>query len=284
MFMLIAWEQSDGSVVVETREVPIGGSGTFKLNLLSGGRVSVINSGTSRTFELGLHRISQNSGTFTHSGITIGANDTHFVQVSDWNNLTGANVQLQVDQGSNGTIDQTVSLENEASVSWSLQPGWNLIAIPGNPQPAQSAESLGRLINNAGGHVTAVLSWDGSGWQTHQVGLPFGDFTIWSATGYFVYSTRPSQFTITGIRPLDEAFISLQAGWNLIGVPFGSYTAESMLQDIRRQGGNATSVLRWDGSGWQAHQIGLPFGDFNIEHDQGYFVYATQSSVWQPGQ
>jgi hypothetical protein len=284
MSMSTAWEQSDGSVVAEAHEVPIGGSGTFKLSLLSGGRVSIVNSATTRTFELRLHRMSQNSGTFAHAGITIGANDTHFVQVSDWNNLTGANVQLQIDRGSDGTIDQTVSLENEASESWSLQPGWNLIAIPGNPQPAQSAESLGRLINNAGGHVSAILSWDGSGWQTHQVGLPFGDFPIWSATGYFVDSARSSQFTITGIRPPDEVFISLKAGWNLIGIPLGSYTAESMLQDIRQQGGNATSVLRWDGSGWQTHQIGLPFGDFNIEHDHGYFVYATQPSVWWPGQ
>jgi hypothetical protein len=81
--------------------------------------------------------------------------------------------------------------------------------------------------------------------------------------------------------------ITLQLGWNLISLPlepFIPYTAESMCDEINAQGGSATIIQGWDGSGWQPHQCGQPFGDFDIESDKGCFVYCTAPSTWRPVQ
>jgi hypothetical protein len=90
---------------------------------------------------------------------------------------------------------------------------------------------------------------------------------------------RPSQVGT------DTAVTTFNAGWNLIALPLDPatpYTAESLGQDINAQGGSATIVQRWDGSGWQTHQIGLPFGDFPIAIGQGYFVRCNSPSTWMP--
>jgi hypothetical protein len=159
--------------------------------------------------------------------------------------------------------------------------GWNLIALPLNPATSYTAESLGRAINAQGGTATIVQRWDGSGWQTHQVGLPFGDFAIALNEGYFVRANGLSNWTLVGYSLQPQA-IALHAGWNLIAVPSGDYTAESLGRDINGQGGSATIVQHWDGSGWQTHQVGLPFGDFPIVVGQGYFVRCNSASTWMP--
>ena len=159
--------------------------------------------------------------------------------------------------------------------------GWNLIGLSLDPGTPYTAESLGNEINDQGGTATIVQHWDGSGWETHQIGLPFGDFPLALAEGYFVLAETASDWTLEG-SPVDPQALDLNAGWNLITIPVAGYTAESLGQDVNDQGGSATIVQHWDGSGWETHQIGLPFGDFSIEAGQGYFVRCDSPSTWTP--
>jgi hypothetical protein len=164
-----------------------------------------------------------------------------------------------------------------------LQPSWNLISLSVEPSTPYTAESMCDEINAQGGIATIIQSWDGSGWQAHECGQPFGDFDIETDRGYFVYCNGASTWTMAG-SAVSALTVSLASGWNLIGVPIGSYSAESMCDEINTQGGSATVIQNWDGSGWQPHQCGQPFGDFFIESDRGYFVRCTAPSTWIPGQ
>jgi hypothetical protein len=78
--------------------------------------------------------------------------------------------------------------------------------------------------------------------------------------------------------------VELYAGWNLIGLPrlSGPLTAEGLLVGIEAQGGACSEVDRWLNGGWDAHIKGLPFNDFELTSDQGYFVKCTQHSFYTP--
>ena len=160
-----------------------------------------------------------------------------------------------------------------------LHEGWTLVGLPVTPQTSYTAESLGQQINSQGGTCNRIMRWDGSGWQTHLIGMPFGDFSINTQEGYFVLCTAPSTWTVTG-DPITTLSEYLHEGWSLINTPFETLTAESMGNSINLQGGTCNRIMRWDGSGWQTHLIGMPFGDFPIKKDAGYFVLCNAPSTW----
>jgi hypothetical protein len=51
--------------------------------------------------------------TFSHEQIAISSTDTHYLKFGLWNGQ--GPMQLQVDRGSDGTIDQTIILKNTAN-------------------------------------------------------------------------------------------------------------------------------------------------------------------------
>lgn len=166
-----------------------------------------------------------------------------------------------------------------------LYPGWNLIALPLKAIGNCTAESLGQEINNQNGSVTIIQAWDGSGWKTHLIGKPFGDFNLETGQGYFVYNHNYTNWQIPGtvIHTLSMEF---NPGWNLIGLPQQVInlvtTAEGMGDEINSQDGACSKIQTWDGSGWMTHLINMPFGDFDVGEGSGYFVYGTKTSVWSP--
>ena len=90
------------------------------------------------------------------------------------------------------------------------------------------------------------------------------------------------------IFPLSVAFaqtqqITLLEGWTLIALPVNPqipYTAESLGQEINSQGGSCDRIMRWNGGSYQTHLIGKPFGNFNINTQEGYFVLCNAPSTW----
>ena len=78
--------------------------------------------------------------------------------------------------------------------------------------------------------------------------------------------------------------MALQSGWNLIGVPYSQmgYTAQSLLDGIATQGGACSEVDRWLNGGWDAHIDNLPFNDFVIDPEKGYFIKCSQGSTFVP--
>ena len=161
--------------------------------------------------------------------------------------------------------------------------GWNLVALSLQPGIQLKAQSLLDAINNQGGDCSGVDRWYNSGWDTHADGLPFNDFDVNLGEGYFIKCVQISEWTLEG-RPFSASVpLSLVAGWNLVGIPYPTgYTAQSLLDGINSQGGACTEVDRWLNSGWDSHVDGLPFNDFSITTDEGYFVKCTQASSFTP--
>ena len=115
-------------------------------------------------------------------------------------------------------------------------------------------------------------------------GLPFNDFDIELGEGYFIRCDTASDWTAQGTSLASGLLVSLQPGWNLVGVPYPSrvYVAQTLLDDINGQGGSCSEIDRWLNGGWDPHLDGLPFNDFLIEPDEGYFVRCTQASTFVP--
>jgi len=79
--------------------------------------------------------------------------------------------------------------------------------------------------------------------------------------------------------------MTLWPGWNAIALPVSPTTpldAAGLLDEVNRQGGNATGVYRWQAGGWEGYLAGLPFNNFPLEVGRGYFLRTDRGSNWRP--
>jgi len=164
------------------------------------------------------------------------------------------------------------------------QPGYHLIALPVEPTTPFTANSLALAINagDPSPGVTRVLRYNGTGYDVHTVGAGSG-FGIVVGEGYFIRTTAAGSWTLRGI-PLNAASAQLQIrnGYNLVGlprIPLTPYTAEAAIQEINAQGGNATRMLRYNGTSYEVHTAGSGSG-FTLIKGEGYFIRATVDSWW----
>ncbi len=160
-----------------------------------------------------------------------------------------------------------------------LHEGWTLVGLAVTPRISYTAESLGRQINAQGGSCNRVMRWDGGSWQTHLIGTPSGDFPINTTEGYFILCAAPGILSVEG-ESVNILSQYLHKGWSIVNAPFERLTAESMGQDINLQAGSCDRIMRWDGSAWNTHLIGMPFGDFPIRKNESYFVLSSSDSAW----
>jgi hypothetical protein len=65
-----------------------------------------------------------------------------------------------------------------------LQAGWNAISLP--TTYGHTAASLCQIINDQSAGATQIVRWSSSGWDGHNCGYPFNDFSIERGRGYFV--------------------------------------------------------------------------------------------------
>lgn len=165
-----------------------------------------------------------------------------------------------------------------------LDPGWNLINIPLQAINPYSAQSLLDDINAQSGNCSEINRWFSGGWEAHINGEVFNNFDINTGEGYFVKCTLASTLRVEGTAINSGSVLNLLAGWNLVSVPYPEegYTAQSLLDGVNTQGGNCSEIDRWQNGGWDAHIDGLPFNDFTILADQGYFIKCSQASNFTP--
>ena len=170
-----------------------------------------------------------------------------------------------------------------SAVEIPLELGWNHISLPLEPVTPYTAESVCDEIISQGGDVAEIDRWHAGGWDGHICGLPFNDFDIELASDYFIKSSTVSTWTIEGFQVIEPVSLSLQIGWNSIGLPHADgCTAEELCQEIIGQGVTAVEIDRWYAGGWDGHICGLPFNDFTIERGKGYFVKAASAGVVAP--
>lgn len=79
-------------------------------------------------------------------------------------------------------------------------------------------------------------------------------------------------------------YLPILYGWAFIAppgeAPGGAFTAQTLIDEINQQGGQAVEIARWENSGWESHIDGQPFNNFPVELGRGYFLRATGSSTW----
>lgn len=73
------------------------------------------------TYDIGITRITSNGAKdFAHNGITIAATDTQYFNYGTWDSTTP--MKLEIDHGSDGTIDETLNLSNQACTAKPSKP------------------------------------------------------------------------------------------------------------------------------------------------------------------
>lgn len=80
-----------------------------------------------------------------------------------------------------------------------------------------------------------------------------------------------------------ERSFQIGIGWTLIGfgdAPDGLTNANELAEAMVAQGIDVSNVADWSGNTWIVYQLGLPFSNFPIEDDKGYFIRSNSSGTF----
>lgn len=165
-----------------------------------------------------------------------------------------------------------------------FKPGWNLITLPLQPVSALNAETMLVAVNGQGGSCTVIGRWIDSGWGMHPLGIPYEEFAITLGEGYFVLCSQASTWDLAGHPLTSGVTVSVYPGYNLVGFPYPGIgqTAQSILAGINLQGAACTEMNQWINSAWEPYITGIPYNDFAIQPNEGYFVRCTTSGSYTP--
>ena len=195
-------------------------------------------------------------------------------------------ILLEVDAGTTQRLIalNSVITTSPISRSISLQSGWNHISLPLDPITTPlTASDVCNQIDSQGGSAVEIDRWHNGGWVGHICGLSFNDFALELGSDYFIKSNTSSSWNIEGYQVTEAVPLSLQIGWNSIGIPHtDAYTASSLCDKINAQGVTAVEIDRWHNGGWDGHICGQSFNNFAIEPGKGYFVKASSSGIVTP--
>ncbi len=194
--------------------------------------------------------------------------------------------QVQDNEGDwSAPVGRTLMVEPE----FDIQQGWQVIVSPALPDPAYDAKTLLEEIADQGGCPEEISRWlpDLGNWSGYLPGLPFGNFGVDLRQPYFLRASCRSALRLPAAFSIaPPEVITLTTGWNFIAPPptAGVLTAASACDQIAAQGGAVSEIDRWDAGvgNWAGHICGLPFGDFEMVPDEGYFVKSQADSVWHP--
>jgi hypothetical protein len=90
-------------------------SGSAELGLsFDGQAVELARAGGAMSYRLRLVQPGAGAGYFASAPITLEPDEAHRLTPANWNGLNGTTVLLEIDEGRNGTVDETVTLENQA--------------------------------------------------------------------------------------------------------------------------------------------------------------------------
>ncbi len=175
----------------------------------------LINSGLEKSYDLKLHLASTSGQSrFLHSGISIPTNSSVEI-VPDWTNLDQP-VFIYVDLGNNGTIDDTLEVENQYGTTTTFQlavtinNGWNMVSVPGLHPTNQNVNTwwsgkdpAAGVFSYSGGYQSVTDAAPGTGyWMKHLGVNTYNTGEEWPAGGIQIVAHNP---------------LNGQAGWNLIG-------------------------------------------------------------------
>ena len=158
---------------------------------------------------------------------------------------------------------------------FSLYDRWNLITIP--MDTLFTAESLGCIIPNCS--VVCRFNTDSQTYTTHVVGLPYNDFPLLNGTGYFIYISNDTMWTLEGTY-IPVVTVPIHPEWNIIGWPSEENTTAAIL-GTSIPGVTVICMFNAQTQQFMTHVVSLPYKDFIITGGMGLFIYATQETTWQ---
>lgn len=179
----------------------------------------------------------------------------------------------------------------------SLNAGWNLVSIqvgsPVTPAQFKTAMLHPDRLQQVWGYVLSGNPAIPGHWNAYRANPPVGfqsDLNlIESGRGYWVQVSQATVVTLTG-SPWDGS-LDLVAGWNLIGFP-GAGLAADEVQDLPSVfGANLASIQQvWTHENDTKRFVGYDLAAIpalrelnQIKPGMGYWIYATQPLLIQPG-
>jgi hypothetical protein len=188
-----------------------------------------------------------------------------------------------LDDSGNTSSDAVATIQlGNATQTLSLASGWNLVAF--DLQTSLSAQGVLDQVNAQGGNGQEIDAWQNGTWVAHFNNLAFNNFAVENGRGYFIRAGKSSRVSFSGAPITQPMSVTLNAGWNLIAIQGSgtTYTAQTLLDAINAQGGACDQVARWSMGSWVTHLGGLPFNDFALAPDAGYFVRCAGNARFAP--
>ena len=237
----------------------------------------------------------------TKNGQTVGTKSVFFE-----NKNSVISIRLFNDEDGDGVRDGNEPIvadisEFEVSIvknttTMRVNQGWNLINIPlflsedsegsltSIEKFIEEQRSLGVNILHAGvyrdGNFVMYSNRDNTEFNE--------PFYVLPGEGLFVFVAKGSYLKFAGYKIKEPIPLSLSTGWNLIGVvsPDKSYTSESLLDSMQKEGIKSDVVSRFNGGIYQnvIKEDGVLYGNnFDIIDTEGYFLRVKEGGkTWTP--
>lgn len=274
--MRIIKELTNSSRVFTIAETSLGSGEvvTFQTNA-DQTELEYVNPGGAKTYDLLLHEYGENAGSFTSEDIAIGANESHAIQVDDWNDIENTGIRILVDEGNDGSIDRQIEL---AALEINIQMGlnWNLISIPVNLANTAMAD----VLQTIDGLYTDVWGYDAATgeWERYVEGAPEFLNTLTDVVpskGYWVKMSDEGILALSG-SPVEDP-IPLLENWNLVG--YNSLSEMNVEDALTSIDGFCNAVWRYEASSgeWKKFIEGVPEFLNDLETFQpgwGYWIDA----------
>ena len=157
-----------------------------------------------------------------------------------------------------------------------LNPGWNLVSLPLQPQPAAAAS----VLSSVEGGYDVVYGWDAGASSYRSFFGAGGNLgRLDETTGFWIRMNDEATLSVVGEAP-GPVQIPLVEGWNLIGYPWRTpLPPQEALASIDS---SYDIVYAWNPSSrsWLFYAPGLGHGTLKeMGPGQGYWVYASHDSV-----
>ncbi|MEO6728389.1 MAG: fibronectin type III domain-containing protein [Candidatus Dojkabacteria bacterium] len=168
--------------------------------------------------------------------------------------------------------------------TYTLQTGWNLIALNFIASDLDQASELAKAMNEQGIAVVQVSKYDNGNWVHYVFRVTdsgnsenFGnDFKLVPGEGYFVRSLSPGVISLKGQKFTSSVPINLDLGWNLASIQTTTdYTANTFIDKCNSLGANCTAVSRFTDNVYESvvkFQDKFFGNNFNLKDTEGYFV------------
>lgn len=194
-----------------------------------------------------------------------------------------------------------ISFKKESDTNeYALDKGFSFISFDIYNQELSDAHSFLAEINRSTDQgILSIATFQNGKWVVVGVRgdtiIGQDNFPITPGRGYLIKTKLPVSFSIYGRAVSSAVPISMQVGWNLVGISgtARSYTAESLIDSINAEKPSVNNVTRWTAS--KARYEGLQksldsngvdqvYGfDFPITARTAYFIRNDEKAlVWTP--